>query len=358
MSLTRREVLGAAGAALGGALLSACAPAANTTKASESAESSALLSSNLNEDHEYQQHGAALLSSLKSKDEICRTREKQGRVETLEYQTHSYVLEEANPGQEVIVTKKLNVWLPAGYNRELAHSVVYLLHGTGQMQDYWLGDESAFGEACHGAETRGILDGLVEEGLLANAIVVTPTYYSMPEEDIPATTDGFFSEPYADRWPMLFYKELRETIVPLVESTYLTGAHGDTSEESLVNSRARRAFAGLSRGSMATVNSAMMHCSDIFAYFGCFSGVWADFDEFKAHFEDLPEGQPLLYWYNGNGTRDFSLENHQEFCQKALDQLPDTIVNGANFAWVNFNGGDHNYQSWACHLYNALLCFF
>ncbi len=358
MSLTRREVLGAAGAALGSALLSGCLAGNDEMPQMDINSSDSFNSSNLNEDQSYKRHGVALLSSLKAKDEICRTREKQGRVETLEYQTHSYVYEEANPGTEVIVTKKLNVWLPAGYNPKLAHKVVYLLHGTGQMQDYWLGDQETFGEACHGAETRGILDGMVEEVLLTNVIVVTPTYYSMPEEDIPTTVDGFFSEPYADRWPMLFYKELRETIIPLVESTYLCGSHGDVSEEALIKSRGRRAFAGLSRGSMATVNSVMMHCSDLFSYYGCFSGVWADFDEFKAIYEDDYAGDSVVFWYNGNGTRDFSLENHQEFCQKALDQIPNGFVNGANFAWVCFNGGDHNYESWACHLYNALLCFF
>ncbi len=358
MPLTRREVLGAAGAALGSALLLGCQASNQEPGEIEINSTSEDNSSNLNEDQSYKRKGVALLSSLKTKDEICQTREKQGRVETLEYQTRSYVYEEANPGTEVVVTKKLNVWLPADYNPKIAHKVVYLLHGTGQMQDYWLGDQAAFGEACHGTETRGILDGMVEDCLLSNTIVVTPTYYSMPEEDIPAKTDDFFSEPYADRWPMLFYKELRETIIPLVESTYLTPAGGDVSEESLRDSRRYRAFAGLSRGSMTTVNSVMMRCSDLFAYYGCFSGVWADFDEFKALYEDEYAGESVMYWYNGNGTRDFSLENHQEFCQKALDQMPVTFVNGENFAWVCFNGGDHNYQSWAVHLYNALLCFF
>ncbi len=358
MSLTRREVLGAAAAALGSALLAGCQASDQEPAEMEINSTDEDNSTNLNEDQSYKRKGVTLLSSLKAKDEICQTREKQGRVETLEYQTHSYVYEEANPSREVVVTKKLNVWLPPDYNPKIAHRVVYLLHGTGQMQDYWLGDQTAFGEACHGTETRGILDGMVEEALLSNTIVVTPTYYSMPDEDIPATVDDFFSEPYADRWPMLFYKELRETIIPLVESTYLCGSHGDVSEEALVKSRTRRAFAGLSRGSMATVNSVMMHCSDLFAYFGCFSGIWADFEEFKAIYEDEYAGGSVLFWYNGNGTRDFSLENHQEFCQKALDQMPVAFVNGENFAWVNFNGGDHNYQSWACHLYNALLCFF
>ncbi len=358
MSLTRREVLGAAGAALGSALLSGCLAGGKDPDGVDIDTNSGGNSTNLNEDQSYTRNGMSLLSSLNAKDEICQTRKKQGRIETLEYQTHSYVYEEANPGTEVIVTKKLNVWLPPEYNPKLAHNVVYLLHGTGQMQDYWLGDQSAFGEACHGAETRGILDGLVEEGLLTNTIVVTPTYYSMPEEDIPATVDDFFSEPYADRWPMLFYKELRETIIPLVESTYLCGSQGDMSDEALAKSHTRRGFVGASRGSMATVNSVMMRCKDLFAYFGCFSGVWAEFDEFKAVYENEGAGDSVVFWYNGNGTRDFSLENHQEFCQKAIDQMPVAFVNGVNFAWVNFNGGDHNYQSWACHLYNALLCFF
>lgn len=365
MSLTRREALCAAVTAAGSLALSACAGTGAQSGAADTVAQTndvqvtddAVIEEYLERDG-YTVGGHELLTSLKHKDEICRARDVQGRVETLEYQTHSYVYEEKDPSAEVVVNKTLNVWLPAGYDPAVPHDVLYLLHGTGQMQNYWLSDESTFGEKCHGSETRAILDGMVADALISNVIVVTPTYYSMPEADIPATVAEFFQDPLADRWPMLFHKELRETIIPLVESTYLTHAQKDVSDESLQASREHRAFAGLSRGSMTTVNSAMMRCADLFAYYGCFSGVWADFDEFKALFEGDYRDLAPLFWYNGNGTRDFSLENHQEFCLKALQQMPDTFQNGSNFAWVSFGAGDHNYESWSCDLYNALLCFF
>lgn len=55
----------------------------------------------------------------------------------------------------------------------------------------------------------------------------------------------------------------------------------NVSEENLQNTRDHRGFAGLSRGSKTTVNSGMMHCADLFAYIGSYSGAWADVEEFK-----------------------------------------------------------------------------
>ena len=62
--------------------------------------------------------------------------------------------------------------------------------------------------------------------------------------------------------------------------------------------------------------------------------------------------------YDANGTKDFALENHEEFVAQALEEMPDRFKDGENYAWVCFPGGEHAYNAWALSLYNCLLAFF
>ena len=62
--------------------------------------------------------------------------------------------------------------------------------------------------------------------------------------------------------------------------------------------------------------------------------------------------------YNGNGSKDFSLEDHEAFVARALAEMPDSFVDGENYSWVSFPGGEHAYNCWALDLYNCLLAFF
>ena len=64
------------------------------------------------------------------------------------------------------------------------------------------------------------------------------------------------------------------------------------------------------------------------------------------------------YWYNGNGTEDFSLGNHEEFLNEVLEKMPDRFSLDKNVAWVVFDGGGHAYNCWIADLYNSLLVFF
>ena len=348
MDLTRRELLSTTLVAGGALTLAACAPqdrGAETKTPASLAPGSGYGKSGDEDRPVYTAKGHELLASLKSFETICQPRQTQGRIEKLAYSTHSYVWEEAHPGTETIVDKSLYVWLPADYDASRTYDVLYLMHGTGhEGVDYWLTDELD----CHGTQTRGLLDGMVEDGLIKDVIVVTPSYYSFPPGEEPTDPMAYHQgDEHADDWPRLFWHELRESIVPLVDSTYPTNA-----------SREHRAFAGLSRGSMTSVNSVMMHCLDLFGWIGSFSGIWADFDEFKSTLEGEYAGLPVYYWYNGNGSKDFSLENHGEFRDNVLGQMSNRFADGQNYAWICFPGGTHDYNCWAVDLYNSLLAFF
>ena len=296
--------------------------------------------------------------------------EHHGTVETLRYTTHAYAIEAVAAGNvvsaeddnpdimpldkdalcgdqtEFVMEKELLVYLPYGYDPAQKYNVVYALHGTEGDETYWIGDNAT------GSSTRKMIDRMIDKGECAPFILVTPNYYSIPADKAELFTDWYTGDMLANIWPMYFWQELRNDIIPLVESSYST--YGGESD-----ARDHRAFCGLSRGSMTTINSVMMHCLDQFAYFGAFSGAWCDFDAFKATLEsDEYKDLDVKFWYNGNGSADFSLENHEAFRDRCLTEMPDRFVDGENFAWISFKGGAHAYNAWLPDLYNSLLVFF
>ncbi len=310
------------------------------------------------------------IKKIPMKPKYTEETEHKGTVERLTYATRSYALEAVAAGTavkaaddndttpaidreklcgsqtEFPMEKELYVYLPYGYDPAKKYNVVYALHGTDAQADYWIGDNPM------GLTTRKLLDRMMATGECEPCIVVTPTYYSIPEDKKDLFPDFWDGDALANVWPMYFWQEMRNEIIPLIDSTYSTWG-GDP------DAREHRAFAGLSRGSMTTVNSIMMHCLDQFAYFGAFSGIWCDFDAFKAALEsDEYRDLPIRFWYNGNGSADFSLANHEAFRDRCLTEMDDRFADGENYAWVSFKGGAHAYNCWLPDLYNSLLVFF
>ena len=296
--------------------------------------------------------------------------EHHGTVERLTYTTHSYALEAVAAGTavkaaddndttpaidrealcgsqtEFVMEKELYVYLPYGYDPSKQYNVVYALHGTDAHADYWVGETATAKSAIK------MYDYMIDKGECEPCIVVSPTYYSIPEDKMSLFPDYWDGDALANVWPMYFWMEMRNEIIPLIDSTYATyGSDPDA--------RDHRAFCGLSRGSMTTVNSIMMHCLDQFAYFGDFSGIWCDFDAFKATLESEEyKDLDIKFWYNGNGTSDFALANHEAFRDRCLTEMPERFRDGDNYAWICFKGGSHAYNCWLPHLYNSMLVFF
>ena len=210
MNVTRRGLLGLAALGAGSLALSACesgekgTQAGNVTTQAPLAPGDGYSKDDSGRSTTYQTKGHKLLAGLGSFETICQPRGAQGRVEQLTYQTHSYVWEKANPGQEFLVSKVINVWLPADYDASRTYDVLYLMHGTGhEGAAYWLTDE----EDCHGTQTRGLLDGMVEDGLIKDVIVACPSYYSFPAGEEPADVLAYHqADSHADDWPRLFWK--------------------------------------------------------------------------------------------------------------------------------------------------------
>lgn len=140
-----------------------------------------------------------------------------GTVVKMEYTTNVY----GDP-----VENWLNVYLPYGYDESRQYDIIYFFHGTNETPDSFISDSRA----------KSCIDNLIETGVANPFIMVFPTYYYRYED---RATDK-----------ELFCEELRNDIMPLVESTCSTYAPtADT--EGFIASRDHRAFSGYSQGSGA-----------------------------------------------------------------------------------------------------------
>ncbi|MBQ5986233.1 MAG: hypothetical protein IJL59_03115 [Clostridia bacterium] len=266
--------------------------------------------------------------------------DQKGTIEELAYETPLYISDAST-----IVTKHLWVYLPYGYDQSKSYNVLYLMHGGGETEIYWLAGER------WGPTTRNVLDNMIKNGVCDPFIVVTPTFY--PPEGNYENPEG------AEQLTYVFADELRNQIVPLVETKYSTYANGDVSEANLAATRDHRAFAGFSMGSMTSIHSALMKNLDLFAWVGSYSGAKTEVKDFQdALNAESVKALPIKFWYNGNGKADIAHDEHDEFCHGVVEAMPERFTDGENFAWVDLRDGSHAYQSWLVDLYNCMLVFF
>lgn len=255
---------------------------------------------------------------------------ESGRVERFDYQTKAYATD-LRP-----VKKSAYVYLPYGYDESKSYDILYLLHGTGEREDYWL---------VGNGYNKIMLDNMIYYGDAKPLIVVTPTWYV--EGDC------------ADELDLLTYSfkdELRGDLMPAVEGKYATYAP-DTTPTGFALSRDHRAFAGLSRGAVTTFHSVFNGSLDYFSWFGCYSACCTSAEEFSAGsrseaFKDLP----IHYLYNASGSFDFMLKEHVESMRKLLDA--DVRLTEENTSFDIFPIGYHSMDSWHIALYNSLQKFF
>ena len=273
-------------------------------------------------------------------DDLKGECDQKGTVVQMDYETPLYI---SDP--ETTVTKTMYVYLPYNYDAEKPYNILYLMHGGGESAEYWLAGER------WGPTTCNVLDNMIKDGICDPFIVVTPTFY--PPEGDDENPEG------AEDLTYVFADELRNNVIPTVESQYLTYANKDTSEESLISTRDHRAFAGFSMGSMTSIHSAMMKNLDLFGWIGSYSGAKTDVSDFTAALNsDAYKDLKIDFWYNGNGKGDIAHDEHDEFCHAAVEAMPDRLKDGENFAWVDLRDGTHSYASWLVDLYNCMLVFF
>lgn len=286
---------------------------------------------------------------------------RKGTVETIHYTAEVYSVEAKEnlaPGS-LTEEKTLYVYLPAGYTAEKQYNVLYLLHGSNETQDYWFYTEkgySAYFRQIYGiasaqyAENRTVnmMDNLFADGVNDDFIIVTPSYYSSLR-----AADAYGSEREDMQfWHDEFEKELRQNIIPLVESKYSTYANGDVSVDGIKASRDHRALAGFSNGSRFISTVGLPQMLDVFSYFGSFHGsAEMTAGEVRTIIEASSDC-PIHYWYNGFAVKDIMVKDQRALCEEILTSMTDVFADGVNFAAVEKPEGLHSYDSAILDLYN------
>lgn len=273
--------------------------------------------------------------------EMLKKTDKTGKIERFEYDSFTYDEKDNKP-----LHKGAWVYLPYGYDESVKYNVLYLLHGGGFTEEWWL---KMF------PDTVTILDNMIEKKLCEPCIIVTPTFYHGEDDK---HTQG------EDRCEN-FKNELRKDLIPAVESKYSTFAGGDVSEENLIKTRNHRAFAGLSLGSMTTYRAAFYNNFDLFSWYGPFSGCCGPFGDHDLEVKRIcdtletgySKGLELDYMFCCNGDKDIAYEEHRDIMARALKES-NYLEQGKNYDFFVIPGGVHDMKAWQLHLYHALQIFF
>lgn len=256
---------------------------------------------------------------------------QQGSLEKITYQTKAYATDERN------VSKSAYVYLPYNYDENENYNILYLMHGTGDDEAYWLNTYSY---------NKVMLDWLIYEDVIDPLIVVTPTFYV--EDDCSADLDQLTYS---------FAKELRNDLMPVIEKNYSTYAESIDSE-GFTNSRDHRAFAGLSRGSVTMFHAALCQSLDYFSYFGGFSGSRTSIDYYReTAMSSSFASYSINYLYITSGSFDFALRN-QLIEYKALLETDSRLISGVNTSLDVFPMRYHSIGNWHLALYNFLQVLF
>ena len=176
--------------------------------------------------------------------------DQQGELDTLEYETKDY------DDDEKEMTKYVVVYTPYDYNPEEEYDIIYMLHGHTGSANTWLGspDDPNY--------TKNCLDHLIEDGYVKPMIAVSMTYYDNNEDEDTDNYDRDLLEPFG--------KELKNDIIPAVESKYSTFAKNIDAKD-LTESRCHRIFCGFSMGGV-TASYRICDSMDYFRYFIPLSG--------------------------------------------------------------------------------------
>lgn len=275
----------------------------------------------------------------------------QGSIEEIRYETEDC----ENPGSTI--TKSAYVYIPYGYDKNdknTKYDILYLMHGAGGSARTYMGTNNSPTRLKH------MIDNMIENKQIKPTIIVTPTVNSG-------------SDWYGSTTPE-FYKELRNDLMPLAESSYNTYAENTTSE-GFKNSRQHRAFGGFSMGG-ATTWFIFMYCLDYFEYYLPMSGdCWAygtlaggsKPDETAQLLADTVSnygyGADDFKIFVATGTQDiaFSNMNNQISSMKKHSDVfkyTDKSFNDGNITYYTVSGNIHDYPQTHEYIYNGLQYFF
>ncbi|EDY82258.1 Putative esterase family [Verrucomicrobiia bacterium DG1235] len=166
--------------------------------------------------------------------------------------------------------RDLYVYTPPGYDSSKKYPVLYLMGGSGELPHNWIYDGRA----------NFILDNLYAEGKAKPMIMVIPNNQVI-HRNHPEHRQLSFG---------ILERELRQHVIPLVDSTYST-----------IQAPNGRALSGLSMGGRHTMIVGL-NSLDLFGSFGILSAGMTDAEEVLANFINDPQAnQKVDYLFIGQG---------------------------------------------------------
>ena len=270
-----------------------------------------------------------------------------GQVVELTYDSRDYT-----DAAEPAIQKTAYVYLPYGYDEtdsDTRYDILYLMHG-------WTMTAGDFFDTAR----RGIvpmLDHMIANGDIPPVIVVCATF------DAQNQSQGF-SRSVEEL--SVFHRDLRENLIPFVESRYHTYAQ-DVTEEGLRASREHRAFGGFSLGAVTTWYQ-FIYNLDYIKYFVPMSGdCWImgtyggrnypveTVDYLEQVVSDGGWSGDDFYIYQGIGTDDPIWDQTDSQIQEMLTR---ELFTADNLHYAIIQGGRHDIDACERYLYHALQNFF
>lgn len=212
------------------------------------------------------------------------------------------------------------VYTPPGYDRSKMYPVLYLVGGSGELPHNWI----------HDGRVNFIMDNLLAEGKAEPMIIAIPNN-QVVHRNHPRHAQLSFD---------LFTRELREHVVPLVDSNYATRP----------NPRGR-ALSGLSMGGRHTM-IAGFNSLDLFASFGVLSAGDTDAEKSLEKFLNTPDvNSKIDYLFVGQGK----LEAEGRFNAR-VQGLVDAL-NAHDIEHEYYVGGHtaHDWATWRHLLHERFL---
>ena len=269
-------------------------------------------------------------------DEFYQETNHAGTVTAVEYDTKAFAAYD-----QLTYHKRMNVYLPYGYDATKPYNVLVLIHGQGDNEDDWLVDTHESGG--HAMCGRVILDNIFEKGLAEPCIVVTPVTET---KFVQGLTAGIVQ----------MQDELRETILPYIVEHYSTYAR-DGSVAGLQAARSHFGLGGLSNGALFTYEGGMRHDFDLFGSYCAFSGNGEPWKTVSAIQTDEFAALPVDCLFTGAGSLNDWQQNYTKIGFEHFLEKDSRFVEGEN-AWnVDVNGG-HEWKVWFTCLYNAMQVMF
>ncbi len=216
--------------------------------------------------------------------------------------------------------RELYVYTPPGYDPDNSYPVLYLLGGSGELPSNWMYDGRA----------NLILDNLLAEGKAVPMIIVLPNNQVI-HRNHPKHVELTFD---------MFEKELRNQVIPLVDSCY-----------SVIKDPAGRAISGLSMGGRHAMYIGFRSL-DLFGSFGILSAGDVNAETSIAYFLNDPEvNRKVDYLFVGQGK-----EEANGFMGNRCVALHEALTNHniEHDYYVGGHGG-HDWATWRHLLYYQFL---